>query len=111
MSGWNARSVALNGKLFRNAAINVANRTDLLSMGFALLVIQVQRRFKVKEYAVYKGDDLICIGTANECANRLGVLPETIRYYLTPTYQRKIAKRKTPGDCIEVIRIDDADED
>lgn len=47
-----------------------------------------------KEYAVYKGDNLICIGTAKECAVEMGVQPETIKFYTTPTYQKRLAKRK-----------------
>lgn len=28
-----------------------------------------------KEYAIYKGDTLLCIGTAEECAEHLNVKP------------------------------------
>ncbi|PFJ10806.1 hypothetical protein COD67_00950, partial [Bacillus cereus] len=37
-----------------------------------------------KEYAIYKGESLICIGTVQECAQHLGVLPKTILFYKTP---------------------------
>lgn len=49
---------------------------------------------KKKEYAVYKGENFICIGTAKECAEEMNVLPETIKFYTTPTYQKRLAKRK-----------------
>ena len=49
---------------------------------------------KLKEYAVYKGENLVCIGTAKECAAEMGVLPETIKFYTTPTYQKRLARRK-----------------
>lgn len=53
-----------------------------------------EKENRMKEYAVYKGDDLLCMGTVQECAENLGVKTETIRYYLTPAYQRRLAKRK-----------------
>lgn len=31
---------------------------------------------KQSEYAVYRGDDLIVIGTAKECAAEMGVIPK-----------------------------------
>ena len=60
-----------------------------------------------KEYAVYKGEKFICIGTAKECAEHMGVLEATIKFYLTPTYQRKIAKRKNPRNYITVEKLEE----
>jgi hypothetical protein len=60
-----------------------------------------------KDYAVYKGDSFICIGTIKECAERLGVKPGTVRYYTSPSYRRKVEKRKSPLDCLTVFKIDD----
>lgn len=62
------------------------------------------------EYAVYKGESLLCIGTARECAEELNVRPETIRWYTYPTYQRRLAKRKNPKNCLMVVKLED-DED
>lgn len=59
------------------------------------------------EYAVYKGESLICIGTANECAEHLGILPRTIRFYMTPSYKERVAKRKNARNYITVIKLDD----
>jgi hypothetical protein len=39
---------------------------------------------KQSEYAVYRGDDLIVIGTAKECAAEMGVTPKYIRWMATP---------------------------
>lgn len=47
-----------------------------------------------KEYVVYKGESLLCIGTIQECADYMGVLPATVRFYMTPAYQRRLEKRK-----------------
>ncbi|MCA9765419.1 MAG: hypothetical protein KC455_03260 [Carnobacterium sp.] len=42
-----------------------------------------------KEYAFYKGDDLFCSRTAEECAKDLNVSPRTILFYQYPSYQRR----------------------
>ena len=43
----------------------------------------------MREYAVYKGEEFITIGTADECAKELGVKSETIRWLSTPTAQKR----------------------
>lgn len=53
----------------------------------------------MKEYAVYKGDELLAMGTAEECAEVLKVKPEYIRWLTTPTAKRRLAKRKNPDRC------------
>jgi hypothetical protein len=63
------------------------------------------------DYAVYKGDSLICIGSLKECAAHMDVLPETIRFYTTPTYEKRIAKRKNPRNYITVIKLEDDEEE
>lgn len=44
---------------------------------------------KPKTYALYKGNKLIGIGTAQELAELTGVSVSTIHYYNTPAYQRR----------------------
>ncbi len=46
------------------------------------------------EVTVYRGEDIIAFGTIRECAKKLGVQPGTIYFYLMPSYQARIAKRK-----------------
>lgn len=48
-----------------------------------------------KEYAVYKGDDLLCIGTVDECAQELKVKPETVLFY---QYSKGYKSRGKRGD-------------
>ncbi|APH04930.1 hypothetical protein [Bacillus weihaiensis] len=60
----------------------------------------------MKEYAVYKGEDLLAIGTAKECAETLNVAAETIYYYTTSAYKRKLEKRKNPDNCRVAILMD-----
>lgn len=45
-----------------------------------------------KEYALYKGDELLGIGTLTELAKQRNVKEETIYYYSMPAYQRKPSK-------------------
>ncbi|MGG3800622.1 hypothetical protein [Metabacillus fastidiosus] len=61
----------------------------------------------LKEYAVYKGENLICMGTIKECAVYMGVLPATVKFYTTATYKRRIEKRKNPRNYIVVVNLDD----
>lgn len=39
------------------------------------------------EYALYKGDDLLAVGTAKEIADQVGVTEKTVIHYGTPTYK------------------------
>ncbi|PKR86117.1 hypothetical protein [Heyndrickxia camelliae] len=57
------------------------------------------------EYAVYKGEEIICIGTALECAKHMGIKVKSFRFYLTPSYQRRIEKRNKPRNYITVVEI------
>ncbi|MGG4267401.1 hypothetical protein [Peribacillus simplex] len=59
------------------------------------------------EYAVYKGDEFICLGTARECANYLGVKISTIRFLLSPAYLKRIEKRQESNDQLIAFKVDD----
>lgn len=58
-----------------------------------------------KEYALYKGDELLDMGTVKELARQFNVKIETIHYYNTPTYKRRTnpnrARRLVPLDWDE----------
>lgn len=60
---------------------------------------------KMKEYALYKGDKFIDIGTKEYLAKLLNVRKETIEFYASPTQLKR-----NKGNCYVVMRIDD-DED
>lgn len=44
-------------------------------------------------YVLYRVDEVIDIGTAQEIADRRGVKADTIRFYGTPSYQGRIRNR------------------
>lgn len=44
-------------------------------------------------YVLYRGDEVLDVGTAQEIADRRGVKAETIRFYCTASYQGRIRNR------------------
>ncbi|MBR3117790.1 MULTISPECIES: hypothetical protein [Bacillus cereus group] len=58
-----------------------------------------------QEYAVYKGENLLCMGTAFECAEELKVQPDYIKWLTTPTAKRRLAKRKNPDKCTVGVKL------
>lgn len=59
----------------------------------------------MNEYAVYKGDKFLTIGTAEELSKELGVKQETIRFYATPSYHKRVAISKNPSNRVIVIKL------
>ena len=47
-----------------------------------------------KEYALYKGDKLLAIGTKKEIANQLGVKISTIDFYAHKSYAKRTSEEK-----------------
>lgn len=58
------------------------------------------------EYAIYKGEELLMIGTIEEIAKARGVKPASIRFYTFPAYQKRIAKRKKMKNEISLVNFD-----
>jgi len=50
---------------------------------------------KMKEYALYKGDELLGVGNVHELAKLIGVSEKTIYWYSSPAARR----RNTGGDA------------
>ncbi|MBH0159079.1 hypothetical protein IHV10_22170 [Fictibacillus sp. 5RED26] len=63
-----------------------------------------------REYAVYKGESLLAMGTSEECAVELKVTKEYIEWLTTPTAKRRLASRKNPENCTVGFRLDEDDE-
>ena len=55
-----------------------------------------------KVYAMYKGDDCIAMGTIIQLSKQLGVSIQTIRFYLTPSYKKRVKKGKNRRELIKV---------
>ena len=43
-------------------------------------------------YTVYKGDEIICTGSARECAEALGVKVKTIYFYASKAWKRRVER-------------------
>lgn len=62
---------------------------------------------KGDQFALYKGDELLGLGTAEELAAEHGVEASTIRFYSTPSYKA----RASGANCMVAVRIDDTETD
>lgn len=47
---------------------------------------------RAKEFALYKGEELLAMGTKREIAKQLGVSASTVGYYGTPVYARRTSE-------------------
>ena len=55
-----------------------------------------------REYAMYKGDELLGVGTLKEIAEQTGVKYRSIMHYKTPSYQGRTSEKGR-----RLIRIDE----
>lgn len=62
------------------------------------------------EYALYKGESILSIGTIDEIAEEMDVQYRTIKYYTTGAYKRKLAKRKNPKNFKVLVLLGDESE-
>lgn len=44
---------------------------------------------RVKEYALYKGEEIIAMGTKREIAEQLGISVRSVTCYGTPSYAKR----------------------
>ena len=59
-------------------------------------------------YALYRGDELIDVGTKKEIAERRNIKPSTVSYLTTPSYQKRL---KPGSQALRAYRIDDKADD
>lgn len=62
---------------------------------------------KLQQYALYKGEKLLGMGTARELAKQLGIKVDSIYFLQTPTYRKRREKGKNNR---VLIRIEDDEE-
>ncbi|GEM_PF-353903 len=63
-----------------------------------------------KEYALYKGENILAIGTIAYIARTLGVKRETIKYYRTQAYQNRLNRRNAINGNVRILVALDEDE-
>ena len=56
------------------------------------------------QYALYKGEKLVEIGTKRELAELLKVRVETIAFYTTPTHRKRLAQQKRYREKKKLIK-------
>lgn len=47
---------------------------------------------QMKEFALYKGDELLAMGTKREIAEKLGISVRSVTCYGTPSYARRTSE-------------------
>lgn len=57
----------------------------------------------MKEYALYKGDELLAIGTIPEIAKELGLKKDTVAYYKTQAYQNRLKRRNALNGNVRIL--------
>lgn len=62
----------------------------------------------MKEYALYKGDELLSIGTISEIAEEQNIKERTVKFYKTPIYEKRIKSRKSKKARI-LIEIEESE--
>lgn len=58
-----------------------------------------------RQYALYKGDEFIAEGTPREIARKTGKTFDSLMFYTTPAYGRRIEKAKSGR--LEMVEIED----
>lgn len=61
---------------------------------------------KRKEYALYKGDQFVDIGTLKDLAKKLNVNEKTIQYYSTPSHLKRCQKFNGSDNYLVVVKLD-----
>lgn len=56
-------------------------------------------------YALYKGDELIDVGTSEYIGRRLGIKPENVRFMSYPAYHRRIKNSRCPQYTVNLGRL------
>lgn len=59
--------------------------------------------------SIYKGDNQVATGSVRTCANVLGVQEDTILFYLSPAYKRRVFVRGTKSQPTVAVRLDAPD--
>ena len=56
----------------------------------------------MQEYAIYKGDNYICSGTAKELSERFNIKTKTVQWLSTPANLRRIEESKSNKRLVAV---------
>ncbi len=68
---------------------------------------ELKKKRRLKEYAVYRGGDLVCMGTAVECAEVLDVSVKYISWLTTNSAKRRADQARNPEQSTVAVVLDD----
>lgn len=60
-----------------------------------------------REYALYKGEELLYIGTTKEIAKAYNMNVDSVKYYLSGAYKRRVENRKNSKNPRVLILLED----
>lgn len=60
----------------------------------------------MKEYTLYKGDDLLAFGTIKEIAKAMRIKEKSVKFYGSKCYKRRLKSRKNSRNAKILIKID-----
>lgn len=83
----------------------------MLGMLLIMVVNQNTRRYNMAwVYAMYKGENLLSIGTAKEICEEMGISIQTFRFYRTKHYKKIVENSRLKNRRI-VIRLGKDDQE
>jgi hypothetical protein len=56
-------------------------------------------------YVIYKGDDVVIVGSSKECAAFLDVKETTIKFYASPIHWKRVAESSNPNARIIAEKV------
>ena len=56
-----------------------------------------------REYALYKGEEVLAIGTIADIAKETGVKKQTVSYYKTQAYQNRLERRNALNGNVRIL--------
>lgn len=62
-----------------------------------------------RDYALYKGEAILAVGTITEIAEQLGVPEKRVAFYLTKSYQKRLEGRKRTKSARYMVDITEED--
>ncbi|MEK4700384.1 hypothetical protein MKX47_12375 [Solibacillus sp. FSL R7-0668] len=68
--------------------------------------VMPKRSYKNVEYALYKGDNLLAIGSLEDIAEQTGKTMGALKFMRTPSYERKVENSKN-AMILEILENDE----
>ena len=65
-------------------------------------------KYKGLEYALYKGEDLLSVGTLEEIVEETGRTIESLKFMRTPTYKKRFQNSKK---ALQLVILDDEEDE